>query len=174
VSASARAFLDSSSSLTPTSTADHPTTHPLSQQDNLLWERLTAREHLLFYGRLKNLAGAALTSAVEAGLRSVNLASAADRPVGGFSGGMKRRLSVAISLIGDPLVVYLDEVGTYFNLRLCSCSCSYIIYFQTYSTRPLTTTSHAPARSPRPGSTPPRATRSGRSCAGPSAGAASS
>jgi ABC-type multidrug transport system ATPase subunit len=83
-------------------------------QDNLLWERLTAREHLLFYGRLKNLAGAALGAAVEAALRGVNLLNGgvADKQVRTFSGGMKRRLSVAISLIGDPLVVYLDEPST--------------------------------------------------------------
>lgn len=83
-------------------------------QDNLLWERLTAREHLTFYGRLKNLRGEQLTSAVEEALRSVNLlgGGVADRPVKTFSGGMKRRLSVAVALIGDPLVVYLDEPST--------------------------------------------------------------
>eukprot|EP00897_Mesotaenium_endlicherianum_P000653 jgi/Mesen1/10589/ME000085S09920 len=83
-------------------------------QHDLLWEQLTGREHLLFYGRLKNLKGAQLTQAVEDSLRSVNLASggAADKRAGQYSGGMKRRLSVAISLIGDPLVVYMDEPST--------------------------------------------------------------
>jgi ABC-type multidrug transport system ATPase subunit len=42
-------------------------------QDNLLWERLTAREHLTFYGRLKNLRGQQLTTAVNDALRKVNL-----------------------------------------------------------------------------------------------------
>ena len=46
---------------------------PLRLQDNLLWERLSAREHLQFYGRLKNLRGAELNDAVDAALRSVNL-----------------------------------------------------------------------------------------------------
>ena len=83
-------------------------------QDNLLWPRLTAREHLSFYARLKNLSGAALNSAVEAGLRAVNLwnGGVADKEVRTFSGGMKRRLSVAISLIGNPKVVYMDEPST--------------------------------------------------------------
>lgn len=83
-------------------------------QDNLLWPRLTAREHLLFYGRLKNLKGAELKAAVEAALRSVNLfnGGVADKQVQAYSGGMKRRLSVAISLIGNPLVVYMDEPST--------------------------------------------------------------
>ncbi|XAR65459.1 Sulfate-transporting ATPase [Bertholletia excelsa] len=83
-------------------------------QHNLLWETLTAREHLLFYGRLKNLKGAALIQAVEESLKSVNLihGGVADKQVRKYSGGMKRRLSVAISLIGDPKVVYMDEPST--------------------------------------------------------------
>ncbi|KAG8379147.1 hypothetical protein BUALT_Bualt07G0057900 [Buddleja alternifolia] len=83
-------------------------------QHDLLWETLTGREHLLFYGRLKNLKGAALTQAVEESLKSVNLfhGGVADKKSGKYSGGMKRRLSVAISLIGDPKVVYMDEPST--------------------------------------------------------------
>ncbi|RMZ55080.1 hypothetical protein APUTEX25_005706, partial [Auxenochlorella protothecoides] len=81
-------------------------------QHDLLWSGLTAREHLMFYGRLKNLGGKALTSAVAEGLASVNLTAVADDLAGSYSGGMKRRLSVAIALMGDPLVVYLDEPST--------------------------------------------------------------
>ena len=81
-------------------------------QDNHLWESLTAREHLLFYGRLKNIMEADLEAAIEASLRSVKLLGSIDDQAGTFSGGMKRRLSVAISLIGDPLICYLDEPST--------------------------------------------------------------
>lgn len=83
-------------------------------QHDLLWETLTGREHLLFYGRLKNLKGSALTQAVEESLKSVNLfnGGVGDKKAGKYSGGMKRRLSVAISLIGDPKVVYMDEPST--------------------------------------------------------------
>ncbi|KAH9775723.1 ABC transporter A family member 7 [Citrus sinensis] len=83
-------------------------------QEDLLWETLTGREHLLFYGRLKNLKGPALTQAVEESLKSVNLfhGGVADKQAGKYSGGMKRRLSVAISLIGNPKVVYMDEPST--------------------------------------------------------------
>ncbi|KAK4568290.1 hypothetical protein RGQ29_003890 [Quercus rubra] len=83
-------------------------------QHDLLWETLTGREHLLFYGRLKNLKGSALTQAVEESLKSLNLfhGGVADKQAGKYSGGMKRRLSVAISLIGDPRVVYMDEPST--------------------------------------------------------------
>ncbi|EXB93458.1 ABC transporter A family member 7 [Morus notabilis] len=52
--------------------------------------------------------------AVEESLKSVNLfnGGVADKQAGKYSGGMKRRLSVAISLIGDPKVVYMDEPST--------------------------------------------------------------
>ena len=83
-------------------------------QDNLLWGKLTARDHLLFYARLKMLKGDQLVKAVDDALRAVNLLNGgvADKQVKKFSGGMKRRLSVAISFIGDPRVVYLDEPST--------------------------------------------------------------
>ncbi|XP_074285015.1 ABC transporter A family member 7-like [Silene latifolia] len=83
-------------------------------QHDLLWETLTGREHLLFYGRLKNLKGPALLQAVDDSLKSVNLyhGGVGDKFAGKYSGGMKRRLSVAISLIGDPKVVYMDEPST--------------------------------------------------------------
>lgn len=83
-------------------------------QHDLLWEQLTGREHLYFYGRLKNLRGAALDQAVEESLKSVNLwaGGVGDKRAGKYSGGMKRRLSVAISLVGNPLVVYMDEPST--------------------------------------------------------------
>jgi ABC-type multidrug transport system ATPase subunit len=58
--------------------------------------------------------GAELDAAVESSLRAVNLwnNSVADKQARQYSGGMKRRLSVAISFFGDPLVVYLDEPST--------------------------------------------------------------
>jgi len=83
-------------------------------QHDLLWEQLSGREHLRFYGRLKNLRGPELEAACDEALRSVNLfgGGVGNRPCGTYSGGMKRRLSVAISLIGNPPVVFLDEPST--------------------------------------------------------------
>ncbi|KAG8047198.1 hypothetical protein GUJ93_ZPchr0008g12512 [Zizania palustris] len=83
-------------------------------QHDLLWETLTGKEHLLFYGRLKNLKGTELEKAVDDSLKSVNLfhGGVGNKQVGKYSGGMKRRLSVAISLIGDPKVVFMDEPST--------------------------------------------------------------
>ncbi|EOA25659.1 hypothetical protein CARUB_v10019010mg [Capsella rubella] len=90
------------------------TTIGVCPQHDLLWETLSGREHLLFYGRLKNVKGIVLKQAVEESLRSVNLfhGGIGDIQVGKYSGGMKRRLSVAISLIGSPKVVYMDEPST--------------------------------------------------------------
>ena len=78
-------------------------------QHDLLWPQLTGREHLLFYGRVKGLGGAALRAAAAEGLRELGLERQADQRSGSYSGGMKRRLSVAIALVGGPEVAYLDE-----------------------------------------------------------------
>lgn len=58
--------------------------------------------------------GPSLEAQIERGLRSVNLLErgVANKQVGQFSGGMKRRLSVAISLVGEPSAVYMDEPST--------------------------------------------------------------
>ena len=55
-----------------------------------------------------------LSQAVEGMLKNLDLwaGGVADKPVGKFSGGMKRRLSVGISLIGNPAAVYMDEPST--------------------------------------------------------------
>ncbi|KAH0903185.1 hypothetical protein HID58_042688 [Brassica napus] len=59
-------------------------------QHDLLWETLSGREHLLFYGRLKNLKGSDLDQAVEESLKSVNLlrGGVSDNPAGKYSGGL--------------------------------------------------------------------------------------
>jgi ABC-type multidrug transport system ATPase subunit len=81
-------------------------------QHDILWEPLTARAHMEFYGAIKNLTGKRLQHAVTNGLGQVNLLNWIDAPVSSFSGGMKRRLSVAIALIGSNQVCYLDEPST--------------------------------------------------------------
>ena len=83
-----------------------------TSQHDILWDTLTPREHLAFYGRLKNLRGGELNAAIAECLREVNLLHVIDEEARTFSGGMKRRLSVAVSAMGDPLVCYLDEPST--------------------------------------------------------------
>jgi ABC-type dipeptide/oligopeptide/nickel transport system ATPase component len=70
-------------------------------------------------------AGAELESAVESSLRAVNLWNnkVGDKQARQYSGGMKRRLSVAISFTGNPLVVYLDEPSTVRGKPTASLTC---------------------------------------------------
>ena len=72
------------------------------------------REHLEFYGRLKGIPNSLLKIEVDEALQSVGLlqGGVGSRKVKTYSGGMKRRLSVAIAFIGDPHVIYLDEPST--------------------------------------------------------------
>ncbi|KAM3751470.1 hypothetical protein ACB098_04G111800 [Castanea mollissima] len=79
-------------------------------QHDLLWETLTGREHLLFYGRFTKLRGRPLTQAVEECLKTANpsYGKVSDKQVGKYSKGMKRRLSVAIALIGDPKMKFME------------------------------------------------------------------
>eukprot|EP00892_Ulva_mutabilis_P007665 jgi/Ulvmu1/5270/UM022_0064.1 len=81
-------------------------------QHDLLWDSLTGEEHLYFYARLKGLSGNGIREAVDVALHSVRLYDVRKKRSGQYSGGMKRRLSVAISLIGSPQVAYLDEPST--------------------------------------------------------------
>jgi len=82
-------------------------------QHNIMWDSLTVADHLYFYGRLKGLRGQALKYAAQQAAIQVDLfGHAYKRRAGKLSGGMKRRLSVAIALIGDPKVAYLDEPST--------------------------------------------------------------
>lgn len=81
-------------------------------QHDILWRQLTAREHLELFAGLKDLDPAKISGEVDERLQDVSLTAAADIPAGSYSGGMKRRLSVAIALIGDPKIVFLDEPTT--------------------------------------------------------------
>ena len=83
-------------------------------QDNLLWGELTGTEHLAFFARLRRVAPATIAKQIDYWLTRVNLHSRADRRkrARAYSGGMKRRLSVANAFIGNPRLVYLDEPST--------------------------------------------------------------
>ena len=77
-------------------------------QHDILWGSLTGKMHVAFFGRLKGMKGKALDDMVKQTLKSVNLTQAGDRKADGYSGGMKRRLSVANALAGNPDIVYME------------------------------------------------------------------
>ena len=72
----------------------------------------TGRENLLLQGRVQGLRGPELRARANELLELVGIADAADRVVGGYSGGMKRRLDIALGLIHRPRVLFLDEPTT--------------------------------------------------------------
>ncbi|HEV3217693.1 MAG TPA: ABC transporter ATP-binding protein [Vicinamibacterales bacterium] len=78
-------------------------------QDLALYEELSARDNLRFFGSLYNLGGAELDRAVAAALEMVGLIDRARDRVKAFSGGMKRRLNLAAGLLHDPAILLLDE-----------------------------------------------------------------
>ena len=81
----------------------------LVPQDLALYEELSARDNLRFFGALYDLTGEALRQAIAAALELVGLADRAADRVKTFSGGMKRRLNLAAGLLHDPDILLLDE-----------------------------------------------------------------
>jgi ABC-2 type transport system ATP-binding protein len=81
-------------------------------QETVVDGDLTGRKNLVFQGHLQRMRGPALQRRVEELLDLMELQGAADRKAKQYSGGMKRRLSLAASLVHHPRLVFLDEPTT--------------------------------------------------------------
>lgn len=78
-------------------------------QEIALYEDLTARENLTFWGKMYGLRSSALKSRVNEVLDVIGLSDRANERVGKYSGGMKRRVNIGVALLHKPKVIYMDE-----------------------------------------------------------------
>ncbi|KAF9585397.1 ATP-binding cassette sub- A member 1 [Lunasporangiospora selenospora] len=81
-------------------------------QHDILFDDLTAKEHIELYAGLKNVPKHDIPRLTEERLKAVRLWAVKDRLSHTYSGGMKRRLSMVISTLGDPKIIFLDEPTT--------------------------------------------------------------
>ncbi|KRL81762.1 ABC transporter related [Ligilactobacillus equi DSM 15833 = JCM 10991] len=78
-------------------------------QSDALYENLSAQENLMFFGKMRGIKTAALQAEIEYVAQVVDLTNHLSKRVSGYSGGMKRRLSLAIAMLGRPELMILDE-----------------------------------------------------------------
>lgn len=78
-------------------------------QSDALYETLTARENLTFFGKMKGMDKHLLSGEINKVAKVVDLTEHLDKRVSNYSGGMKRRLSLAIALLNTPPLLILDE-----------------------------------------------------------------
>jgi ABC-2 type transport system ATP-binding protein len=78
-------------------------------QEIALYDTISARENLEFWGKMYGLSGGALKERVTEVLNIAGLIERANEKVATFSGGMKRRINIAVGLLHNPKVLYMDE-----------------------------------------------------------------
>jgi ABC-2 type transport system ATP-binding protein len=78
-------------------------------QEIALYNDLSARENLTFWGKMYGLRGAPLRARVDEVLEIIGLTDRAKDRVGKYSGGMKRRVNIAVALLHKPQVIFMDE-----------------------------------------------------------------
>lgn len=81
-------------------------------QDNLLYEELSGLEHLVMYHRFHGISGEQLRAECDRLLGAVQLLAHQNKRAVKYSGGMQRRLCIALASVGAPAIMYLDEPTT--------------------------------------------------------------
>lgn len=94
-------------------------------QHNVLFEKLTVEEHLWFFAKLKQMNDGSMQTLINNLLRDTGLTEKRNSLIDTLSGGMKRKLSVAIAFVGNANLVILDEPVSYFF----SSNCNYLIIY---------------------------------------------
>jgi ABC-type Na+ transport system ATPase subunit NatA len=84
----------------------------LCPQFDALLPNLSAREHLVMFAKVRGVPARMRARVVERTIQDMDLSLKADCRVGTYSGGNKRKLSVALSMVSDPAVAFLDEPST--------------------------------------------------------------
>ena len=97
-----------------------------SPQFDILWEDLTCEETLLFYSRLKGVPPKEEQEHVKQALYDIGLDQYSKRMAKQLSGGMKRRLSMGVALVGDPKVCITH--GLVLGLCVCMYVCTYFVF----------------------------------------------
>jgi ABC-2 type transport system ATP-binding protein len=78
-------------------------------QDLAIYEDLTARENLSFWGQMYGLSGKALQARMDEVLGQIGLSDRADKRIKTYSGGMKRRVNIGVGLLHRPRLLFMDE-----------------------------------------------------------------
>ena len=78
-------------------------------QELALYEDLTARENLAFWGQMYGLSGKALNTRIDEVLEQIGLTDKAKARIKTYSGGMKRRVNIGVGLLHKPRLLFMDE-----------------------------------------------------------------
>jgi ABC-2 type transport system ATP-binding protein len=78
-------------------------------QEIALYDSLSARQNLVFWGRMYDMGGQQLNSRVEEVLQQIGLADRANDRINTYSGGMKRRVNIGVGLLHKPRIIFMDE-----------------------------------------------------------------
>ncbi|OBH88807.1 daunorubicin/doxorubicin resistance ABC transporter ATP-binding protein DrrA [Mycobacterium sp. E2733] len=114
----------------------------LTGQQVALDDMLSGRENLVLFGRLQGLSKSNARARAEELLREFDLAYAANRRVGTYSGGMRRRIDIACGLVVRPEVVFLDEPTTGLDPRSRQAVWDLVASFKDLEIATLLTTQH--------------------------------